>query len=135
MAQALSYAIVPFWAKPCGRQGAWVQSPRALTPKGTFGWPGTFFNSQSRLCPKGRRVLLLELGPNTNTILELLMTHKILKMISDAEDDGRGGDRVRRVPEDDDAHDLEQGRDGQDDDAQEQCAREGLLRPIMRPSK
>ena len=72
VAQALTYAIVPFWAKPCGRQGAWVQSPRALTPKGTFGWPGTFFNSQSRLCPKGRRVLLLELGPSTNSILELL---------------------------------------------------------------
>ena len=90
MAQALKYAIVPFWAKPCGSQGAWVRSPRALTLKGTFGWPGTFFNSQSRLCPKGRRVLLLELGPSTNNKLELLMTHKILKMISDAEDDGRG---------------------------------------------
>ena len=32
----------------------------------------------------------MELGPSTNSILELLMTHKILKMISDAEDDGRG---------------------------------------------
>ena len=34
--------------------------------------------------------MLLELGPSANSILELLMTHKILKMISDAEDDGRG---------------------------------------------